>query len=124
MLPGRPSTESMESMRRAVTALRAAKTIEIVQNDSSIRVVHADSSVLQFHFDGKKRKMAWKGVGEIEARAQWDDGFLEVDRTLDGGPEVHELYSRAPGSSRLIIATTVSGGGPEAVSIRRVYDAK
>jgi hypothetical protein len=123
MIPGNVSSAGRESMRRAVVALRAANRIRIIQDDSTMRVVYSDSSALQFRFDGKKRKISWKGVGEIEASAKWDDGFLEVDQSLDGGPQVHELYSRAPGSNRLIIATTVTGGA-ETVNIRRVYDAR
>jgi hypothetical protein len=104
--------------------MEASKRLVIADNDSTISVGYADSSTLLLHVDGKKRKYTMGRAGEVETKASWQEGGLEVERKFKSGITLKEEYSHAPGSPRLIVTTTIKGGIMNSRTTRRVYDAE
>jgi hypothetical protein len=112
-----------ESARRVLQALaRDGARLHIAQDDSIVAVTYADSSQLRFRVNGKKTRLIWMGIGDIETKASWRDGVLGIERKLEGGIKIYEVMSRAPGSNRLIVLTTIEGGILPERRFRRVYD--
>jgi hypothetical protein len=110
-------------MREVIQSLRRGDSyLELTETDSTVAIGYSDSTTMRLRVDGEKRKVTWRGIPEVETRARWHDGTLEVDHKFEGGLSVKELYTRAPGSERLIVATTVKGGIMGERTGKRVYD--
>jgi hypothetical protein len=80
-------------------------------------------SIVAVPTNWRKVRVTWLDAQPSEARARWKDGRLQIERRFDDGSGVTEYYSRSPGSSRLVVYTTVDGWLRTDATVRRVYDA-
>jgi len=87
-----------------------------------VSFARADSSTIRLRTDSAKLEWTWPPSFETDVRAHWRDGTLQLERKVEDGPTVKEAFVRAPGSTRLIIATTIENALPQKLEYRRVYD--
>jgi len=99
------------------------QNLSLAQSDTAVTFGTPERPELVVRTDGRARKIVWLDGNESEVKAEWTNEGLEVVRTLPDGPEIHELYSRLPNATRLIVAVEVTGGNmPRTMQFRRVYD--
>jgi hypothetical protein len=113
--------ERIRTVMQAIAATRTALKVE--QSDTAVVFTWGDGIPLPIRTNGKQTKRTIAALGEVEMKGEWKDGLLVVEQKLEGGAKLRSEYVRGPGSPRLIVLTTVSGGGPREFTIRSVYDA-
>jgi hypothetical protein len=59
---------------------------------------------------------------QIEVRAKWDGGKLQIERRIDGGGKVIDLVEGVPRGDRLIVRRTIRGVPGATPEIRLVFD--
>jgi hypothetical protein len=87
--------EAMEAMR---VLMRPGEHLTIEQGKSSVTLTGADGIKVTLPTDGKKVTVRVAELGEVEYKAKWTEGELEVERKVDGELKVKEIFSRSPGS--------------------------
>lgn len=112
--------QTMDEIR---SLMQASETLALRQTASDVTVTYADSFTVTVPTDGKKVERTWPGVGKVELKAEWKEGQLQLERKLEG-IKVTELFSRSPGSSRLVDAVKVKGPMPREISLERIYDER
>jgi len=124
---GRPGMgrRDPEATRAAMATLRSLlaphRTLEVVRADDLLSL-RWDGLALEVPLDGESRTLAWEGLEEgVEVEARWEEDELVLTRR-SGEVEVEERWSRAPGSSRLVVDVEVTGPMPRDVVLRRIYD--
>lgn len=114
--------EEIAELRRIVDVwTRSSERMTIAGADGVISVEYGDSAKLQIVANGKKFKHTFRGHDEVESKAKWKDGRLEIEHKI-GRVRITETYSRARESTRLIVTTAVKGGFPRTMQFRRIYD--
>lgn len=115
--------EGAARARQAMEVLvRGAERLYIQQDDSTVTVVYADGTEYRLRADGRETKSTVQALGEVKVKTRWRDGALQVERRLSDGIKVTDVFSRGPGSSRLVVETKIHGVGPQPLELKRVYD--
>lgn len=112
-----------DDVRRDMASLAdAPERMTLVQTDTSVSLRAAGSRrVAVVPITGRRTSVTWLDGEAVDVRAAWRDGDLRIERKREDASAV-DLYSRSPGSDRLIITTTLSGGMSPDIKLRRVYD--
>ena len=124
---GRPEVlgaglEETAELRRLLEAwTRSSERLAIAGAGGVISVEYEDGAKLQIVANGKKLKHVFRGHDEVESKAKWQDGRLEIEHKI-GHVRIIEKYSRAPESPRLVVTTTVKGRLPRPMEFRRTYN--
>jgi hypothetical protein len=114
--------ERAAQIRAVIQSLtEGRRRIALKQSDSTVLLTYGDGTPIESLTDGKEREKAVGGMGRIKVKAEWQDGWLIVERKLEGGIKVREEFMRAPDSPRLI-TTTIITGLPRDLKFRSVYD--
>jgi hypothetical protein len=120
---GARSNGNLVAMRNVMRVLSEERQrIVIRQTQDTVTFTFADRVPIPYAMNGKKNKRELPGLGEVETKAEWKDGLLNVERKLDGGVKIHDEFVHGPGSPRLIVNTTISGLAGHDVVYRTVYD--
>jgi hypothetical protein len=111
-------------VRSAIQSMAAARTHLVVQQtDTGVVVEYGDGSHFVYKPDGKERKLALRGAGEVKTKAAWKDGALIIDRKLDGGTKVHDEVTIGTSAEHLFISTTILPARlPREIKFKSVYD--
>ena len=98
--------------------------IDIAMAESNFTIVYADQPAFLVHTDGDKWTDTIDGQGEVEFRAKYKSGELELERQFkQGGMTVIDVYRYDDDGDRLELTTRVSGGRlPQSVRITRIFD--
>lgn len=114
-----------EGMRATMRLIwEAAPQMEISQTDSTVTLVRpeaGDTALLKA--DGQTVKGQPARGPAIATTTLWQGGQLFVERDVDGGGRVTEIYAREPNDPRLYVGVRAEGGRlPRKFQLLRVYD--
>jgi hypothetical protein len=102
----------------------AAQVLQISQTDSTVMVVRPQAGdTLLLKANGQAVKTRLERGPAITLTTQWQAGQLFVERDVDGGGRVTEIYAREPNDPRLYVGVRAEGGRlPRKFQLLRVYD--
>lgn len=108
-------------MRGLEELARPVERFTITQTDTAVTFAAADGRLVVLTTKGGRQRLPWFDGVHTMVRAEWKDGALRLERSRQ---DVHavDTYARQPGSSRLVLITTVSGGMAGEVRLQRVYN--
>lgn len=113
--------QDMQKVRRLMgVLLPRTDTLVVSQADSVLDLRWGAGRALDIPINGKTQKEQWDST-QVKVKARWKKGELYVERQA-GGMKVQEVWSRSPGSPRLLVETKVSGKLPRDMKFDRVYD--
>ncbi|MDP2577816.1 MAG: hypothetical protein Q8W48_08880 [Candidatus Palauibacterales bacterium] len=121
---GRMGGMNPEQMReRMREIMEAARAFTITQTDSTVTLNARSGPTRVFYTDGRKVQRMTRGLGEVEVKARWKDGKLQVEQKMESGLKITETYERSEDGERLQVNVKLSGGRlPRDFESRRVYD--
>jgi hypothetical protein len=124
---GRPKMNDKQRQGIRATmrlAMGGSRTLEISQTDSVVLLRRPDESdSLVLHTDGRRVKEHPSQGPTIESTTMWASGQLFVQRSVDGGGKVIEIYYREPDDPHLYVVVRVEGRWLDhKLEFRRVYD--
>ncbi len=121
--PGGPGGEGgpPPGMRVLFESARPAERLVITSDDSTLSVAGGEGPLETWHPDGRAEKDVVEDV-DVETRARWKDGRLDVERKVGNAGSVRRVYSRDAKSGYLIVEMKVAGGRmPGSREFRLVY---
>lgn len=121
----RPRGEGSEGMRETMRLVwEAAQVLQISQTDSTVTLVRPEAGdTVLFKTDGSTVKARPERGPAIATTTLWQGGQLFVEREVDGGGRVTEIYAREPNDPRLYVGVRAEGGRlPRKFQLLRVYD--
>ncbi len=112
------SPEAMRAMRQL--AQTTPTRIDIALTDSLVTVTYAGREPWVLPF-GKTVERPLDDDLKLEAKAEWDEGRLVVQRNVSGGGGVTETFMPSVDGTRLTVDVEMSGG-PGGIEFQRVYN--
>jgi hypothetical protein len=102
----------------------AAPQLEISQTDSTVTLVRPEAGdTVLLKADGQTVKGQPARGPAIATTTLWQGGQLFIERDVDGGGKVTEIYAREPNDPRLYVGVRTEGGRLlRKFQLLRVYD--
>lgn len=122
--PGRTQGGGMIAAGGAggIAAATPAAGFVLTQTDSAVTFAFTSKNSVAVPTDGRKiTAHSWPNLGEVELKARWTDDGLRLERRIQDGGSLVEIYSRTAGSDRLIVRLELEGRAGR-MSLVRVYE--
>jgi hypothetical protein len=116
---GRANPAAMREVRRLYTTIPTR--IDIALTDSLVTMTYAGQEPFVLPF-GKKVERALGDSLKLEARSEWNDHRLVVERDVSGGGGVTETFMPSVDGTRLTVDVDVSGGPGGGFEFQRVFN--
>lgn len=111
-----------ESIYQAMSSLSEAPARLTIEHGDGVVVLRDGSGpTVELPATGAQRRMAWLDGADAQVKAEWRNSSLRIERSRDGVTVV-DTYTRAPGSRRLEVVTTVNGGMGGELKLDRAYE--
>jgi hypothetical protein len=116
---GRASPAAMREVHRLYTTIPTR--IDLALTDSLVTITYAGQEPFILPF-GKKVERALGDDLKMEAKAEWNDHRLVVERDVSGGGGVTETFMPSVDGTRLTVDVDVSGGPGGGFEFQRVFN--
>lgn len=121
--PGTPPGERREGFQMGFAQLlQNSVAFKIAEDDSTLTLTGAEGIRRVLHPDGQERERRIEGLGNVRVKTRWKGEKLIVERTLETGVRITEIFQLASAGRQLHIELRISGGRSN-IEFRRVYDA-
>jgi hypothetical protein len=109
-------------MHDALDAIGARPDSLVIAIRDSVVVISRDGAPpTASHSDGRKRELLVRPGLAAEARAEWTDGGLRIERKLESGAAIVERFSLDE-DGRLVVEIEASGPIPRRIELRWIYE--